>query len=92
MNKQRDASWIFRNVVNSPRSTKIFRAGNRPRSIATIQSRQYRVDVQYTALSKTAFGGGTVTFAPTGAGLTTFTVGTTGVISALVRIQQNSYP
>jgi len=50
------------------------------------------VDVQYTALSKTAFAGGTVTFAPTGAGPTAFTVGTTGVISALLRIQRNFYP
>jgi hypothetical protein len=50
------------------------------------------VDVQYTALSKTAFAGGAVTFAPTGAGLTTFTVGPTHVISALLRIQRNFYP
>jgi Porin subfamily len=50
------------------------------------------VDVQYTALSKTAFAGGAVTFAPTGAGSTTFTVGTTGVVSALLRIQRNFYP
>jgi Porin subfamily len=50
------------------------------------------VDVQYTALAKTAFAGGTVTFAPTGAGAHTFTVGTTGVMSALLRIQRNFYP
>jgi hypothetical protein len=50
------------------------------------------IDVQYTALSKTAFTGGTVTFAPTGAAPTTFVVGTTGVISALLRIQANFYP
>ena len=50
------------------------------------------VDVQYTALSKTAFDGGTVTFALTGAAPNTFKVGTTGVISALLRIQQNFYP
>ena len=49
------------------------------------------VDVQYTALSKTAFDGCTVTFAPTAAAPTTFTVGTTGVVSALL-IQQNFYP
>jgi len=50
------------------------------------------VNVQYTALVKSAFAGGTVTFAPTGAGPHTFTVGTTGVISALLRIQRNFYP
>jgi hypothetical protein len=51
------------------------------------------VDVQYTALSKTAFAGGSVTFTPTGAAApTTFTVGTTHVISALLRIQRNFYP
>jgi hypothetical protein len=50
------------------------------------------VDVQYTALSKTAFAGSSVTFAPTQAALTTFTVGTTSVVSALVRIQRNFYP
>jgi len=50
------------------------------------------VDVQYTALAKTAFAGGTVTFAPTGAAPHTFTVGTTGVMSALLRIQRNFYP
>ena len=49
------------------------------------------VDVQYTALSKTAFAG-TATFAPTGAAPTTFAVGTAGVISALLRIQANFYP
>jgi hypothetical protein len=50
------------------------------------------VDVQYTALSKTAFAGGSVTFAPAGAGTTSFTVGTTHVVSALLRIQRNFYP
>jgi hypothetical protein len=57
-----------------------------------VKSLDVGVDVQYTALSKTAFAGGTVTFAPTGAAPSTFTVGTTGVLSALVRIQQNFYP
>jgi Porin subfamily len=57
-----------------------------------VRSLDVGVDVQYTALSKTAFAGGTVTFAPTGAAPTTFAVGTTGVISALLRIQQNFYP
>jgi hypothetical protein len=57
-----------------------------------VRSLDVGVDVQYTALSRTAFDGGTVTFAPTGAGLTTFRVGTTGVVSALLRIQQNFYP
>jgi hypothetical protein len=57
-----------------------------------VRSLDVGVDVQYTALSKTAFDGGTVTFAPTGTAATTFRVGTTGVVSALLRIQQNFYP
>ena len=57
-----------------------------------VRSLDVGVDLQYTALAKTAFDGGTVTFAPTGAAPTTFRVGTTGVISALVRIQWNFYP
>jgi|SRR5690349_637197 Porin subfamily len=57
-----------------------------------VRSLDVGVDVQYTALSKTAFDGGTVTFAPTGAAPTSFRVGTTGVVSALLRIQQNFYP
>jgi hypothetical protein len=57
-----------------------------------VRSLDVGVDVQYTALSKTAFDGGTVTFAPTGAAPTTFRVGTTGVVSALLRIQHNFYP
>jgi hypothetical protein len=57
-----------------------------------VRSLDVGVDVQYTALSKTAFAGGTVAFAPTGAAPTTFTAGTTGVISALIRIQWNFYP
>jgi hypothetical protein len=57
-----------------------------------VRSLDVGVDVQYTALSKTAFDGGTVTFTPTGAAPNTFRVGTTGVISALLRIQANFYP
>src|SRR5262249_14556595 len=50
------------------------------------------VDVQYTALSKTAFDGAIITFSPTGHAPATFQVGKTGVASALVRIQRNFLP
>jgi Porin subfamily len=47
------------------------------------------VDVQYTALSHSAFAGGTTTFAPGGAAPHTFTIGSTNVLSAIVRVQRN---
>jgi hypothetical protein len=50
------------------------------------------VDVVYSDLTKSAFSGGTTTFAPTGAATNKFTVGSTNVVSAIVRAQYNFYP
>jgi len=50
------------------------------------------VEALYTDLSKSAFSGSTVTFAPTSAAANTFTVGSTHVISGIVRAQYNFLP
>ncbi len=49
-------------------------------------------EVQWTQLSKSAFSGGTVTFSPTAAASHTFTIGSTGVFSAIMRVQRNFVP
>jgi hypothetical protein len=50
------------------------------------------VDVVYSDLTKSAFDGAKVTFAPAGAAANTFTVGSTHVVSAIARVQYNFYP
>ena len=50
------------------------------------------VDVVYSDLSKSAFDGAKVTFAPAGAAPNTFTVGSTHVLSGIARVQYNFYP
>jgi hypothetical protein len=50
------------------------------------------VDVVYSDLTKSAFNGATVTFAPAGAAANTFTVGSTHVWSGILRAQYNFYP
>jgi hypothetical protein len=50
------------------------------------------VDVVYSDLTKSAFNGAAVAFAPAGAATNTFTVGSTHVWSGIVRAQYNFYP
>jgi len=50
------------------------------------------VEVSYTELSKSAFSGSTTTFAPAGAAAHTFSIGSTNVVSAIVRVQRNFVP
>src|SRR5262249_13895462 len=49
-------------------------------------------EIIYTAMTKSAFDGAIVTFAPTGAAAHTFQVGTTNVLAAIFRVQRNFYP
>jgi hypothetical protein len=48
--------------------------------------------VQYTDLARSAFDGGATTFTPAGAAAHTFTIASTNVVSAIVRVQRNFYP
>jgi hypothetical protein len=50
------------------------------------------VEVQYTDLARSAFDGGATTFTPAGAAAHTFTIASTNVVSAIVRVQRNFYP
>lgn len=50
------------------------------------------VDVLYSALTKSAFSGATVTFTPAQSAAETLTAGSSHIVAGIVRVQYNFYP